>query len=108
MNCEICPSKKDCSKIGRDKYLAQLGQCRNCKAMHFVGRWEHLDQNVGHKTIIECVQDLWWSKHLEDTVMIRGHCGICGSRPLKIQRWGEDREKEVFGEPGNKPAKKKK
>jgi len=100
MRCEICPAKQQCDETGREKFLAQLGQCQNCKAMSFVGRWKHNEQNVGHKTTIDCATDNtgWMSKPLEEDVMPRGRCGICGSHPLRVKRWKKKVEAQIFGE----------
>jgi len=95
-NCPVCPAMKQCQKIGKAKLLAQLGQCMNCKSMVFVGKWEHNTMNSGHKITIECVQDGWTRKEVEEDVMPKGKCGICGSYPLKVKRWNRAAEKEAF------------
>lgn len=95
-NCKVCPAAQQCKKVGCEKLMAQLGQCQNCKAMVFIGKWEHNTMNVGHKITIECVEDNWKRGDMDEDVMPRGRCGICGSAPLKVKRWNKKMEGEAF------------
>jgi len=95
-NCPVCPAKAQCEKTGREKLMSQLGQCRNCKAMLFIGKWEHSELNRGHKITIECVASFWKIKDLVEDVLPKGRCGICGGFPLRVMRWGKKSEMEAF------------
>jgi hypothetical protein len=88
MNCEICPSKQQCEKLGQKKFWSMLGRCLNCKAMIFLGPDEHRERNRGHKMTIECVEEWRHSGEAIGTqIWPKARCPICMQFPVKAERW---------------------
>ena len=88
MNCDACPSKKHCEKMGQKKFWAQLGRCSNCKAMIFLGEDKYRERNRGQRMNIECVDE--WRKGGEGLgiqIWPKARCPICMHFPVRAERW---------------------
>lgn len=88
-DCEKCPSKEPCKKMGKEKFLALVGQCKNCKATVRVGSFKDRDKNRAHKQTIYCVSTDWAEKPMMEAVFPRGRCPICQSFPIRVMKWRE-------------------
>lgn len=87
--CERCTSRQSCERFGRDVFMDLLGQCRNCKAMLRVGKYEHRDKNRAKLQTIQCRETVWAAHPKMNAMYTRARCPVCGAFPVRVLRWAD-------------------
>jgi len=94
-DCEKCPSRKLCKEWGKEKFLATVGQCRNCKATVRIGSFKDRERNRAHKQTIYCVSTDWAARPMMEAVFPRGRCPVCMSSPIRVMKWREQDDRGI-------------